>query len=62
MEKSKGLQMKQKLRGFNTTKPALQQILKGLTASKHKRKERSTKTNPKQLRKCQQEHIYRLLL
>ena len=30
MEKSKGLQMKQKLRGFSTTKPALQQILKGL--------------------------------
>ena len=62
MEKSKGLQVKRKLRGFSTTKPALQQILKGLTASKHKRKERTTKTNPKQWRKCQQERIYRLSL
>ena len=58
MEKSKALQTKQKLREFSTTKPVLQQILKGYAASKHKRKERPTKTNPQQLRKCQQEHIY----
>ena len=57
MAKSKALQTKQKLREFSTTKPVLQQIPKGFAASKHKRKERPTKTNPKQLRKCQWEYI-----
>ena len=39
---------KQKLREFNTTKPALQQIPKGTyIASEHKRKGRPTQTNPK---------------
>ena len=56
----KSFMNKQKLREFSTTKPALQQIPKGpYIANKHKRKERPTKTNPKQLRKCLQEHTYR---
>ena len=38
---------KQKLGKFSTTKPALQQILKGLIYSRNKRKEkRSTKSTP----------------
>ena len=37
----------QKLREFNTTKPALQQMLKGLIQSRNTREEkRSTKTTP----------------
>jgi len=45
---------KQKLREFSTTKPALQQISKGpYIVRKHKRKERPTKTTPKQPIKCQ---------
>ena len=45
---------KQKLREFSTTKPALQQIPKGpYIARKHKRKERPTKTTPKESGKCQ---------
>ena len=43
---------KQKLREFSTTKPASQQMLKGLnTVKKYKRIKRSKKINPKQLRK-----------
>ena len=42
---------KQKLREFSTTKPALQQILKGLRQSKYKRRKKIYKINPKQLRK-----------
>ena len=42
---------KQKLREFSTTKPALQQMLKGLTVKKYKRRKRIYKINPKQLRK-----------
>ena len=38
---------KQKLREFSTTKPALQQMLKGLIQSGNRRK-RSIKSNPKQ--------------
>ena len=50
---------KEKLREFSTTIPALQQVLKGLTYPVNgKRKERHTKTNPKQSRKCQKEHMY----
>ena len=41
---------KQKLREFTTTKPALQQMLKGLIQSRYKRRKRSTKSNPNQLR------------
>ena len=42
---------KQKLREFSTTKPALQQMLKGTSLSgKHKRRKGPTKTNTKQLR------------
>ena len=42
---------KQKLREFSTTRLVLQQILKGLTLTGlTKRKERPTKTNPKQSR------------
>ena len=38
---------KQKLREFSTTKPALQQMLKGLTQSRNTSEEkRSTKSNP----------------
>ena len=45
---------KQKLRQFSTTKPALQQMLKGLTQSKNTREEKKIyKINPKQLRKWQ---------
>ena len=49
---------KQKLREFSTTKPALMTYI----GNKHKRKERLTKTSPKQLRKCQWEHMYQHLL
>ena len=42
---------KQKLREFSTTKQDLQQMLKELLGMKHKRRKRSTITNPKQLRK-----------
>ena len=43
---------KQKLREFNTTKPALLTNAKETSLSgKHKRRKRPTKTNPKQLRK-----------
>ena len=42
---------KQKLREFSTTKPALQQMLKGLTVKKYKRRKRIYKINPKQSRK-----------
>ena len=39
---------KQKLREFSTTKPALQQMLKGLIQSRNTREEkRSTKSTPK---------------
>ena len=44
---------KEKLREFNNTKPALQQMLKEPSLGrKHKRKERPIKTTTKQLRKC----------
>ena len=43
---------KQKLREFSTTKPALQHMFKGHIVKKYKRRKRSTKSNPKQLRKC----------
>ena len=46
-------EIKQKLRGFSTTKPALQQMLKELSFSKWEtqEKKRTYQTNPKQLRK-----------
>ena len=43
----------QKLREFNTTKPALQQMLKGLIWSRNMRRKKMYKINPKQLRKWQ---------
>ena len=51
---------KQKLTAFSTTKPALQQKLKGLTyiVKKYNRRKKIYKINPKQLRKWQLEHIY----
>ena len=46
---------KQKLREFSTTKPALQQMLRGLKKflvfKKYKRRKEIYKINPKQLRK-----------
>ena len=42
---------KSKLREFSITKPALQQMLKGLTQSRNTREEKIYKSNPKQLRK-----------
>ena len=45
---------KQNLREFNTTKPALQQMLKGLIYSQEiQEKKKVYKINPKQLRKWQ---------
>ena len=45
---------KQKLREFSTTKSALTTNVKGTyIVKKYKRRKRSTKTNPKQLRKWQ---------
>ena len=44
---------KQRLREFSTTKLILQHTEGTYIASKHTRKERPTKTNPKQSRKCQ---------
>ena len=47
MVKSKALQTKQKLREFSTTKPALQQILKGLIQLRNTTEEKvSTKSTP----------------
>jgi len=49
-EEMKNLTDNQKLRELTSTKPALQQILKGTSLDrKHKRKKRPTKSNPKQL-------------
>ena len=48
---------KQKLREFSTIKPALQQMLNGLIQSRNRRK-KIYKSNPEQLKKWQQEHIY----
>ena len=42
---------KQKLREFTTTKPALQQMLKGLNSQEIQEKKKIYKINPKQLRK-----------
>ena len=44
---------KQKLREFSTTKPALQQMLKGLIQSRIQQKKKIYKINTKQLRKWQ---------
>ena len=59
--KIKSFSDKQKLTEFSTTKPALQQMLKGLIQSRNTREEKKKKIykiNPKQLRKWQQEQIY----
>ena len=46
-EEIKSFSDKQKLREFSTTKPALQQMLKGLTQSRNTREDkRSTKSTP----------------
>ena len=42
---------KQKLREFSTTKPALQQMLKGLTQSKHTREEKYLQSQPQTIKK-----------
>ncbi|MCF7640610.1 hypothetical protein KZ488_24590, partial [Escherichia coli] len=42
----KNFSEKQKLREFSTTKPALQQMLKGLIYSRNTRKKTSTKSTP----------------
>ena len=43
---------KQKLREFSTTKPVLQQILKGISLGrKHKRRKRPTESKPKTIKK-----------
>ena len=44
---------KQELREFSTTKPALQQMLKGLIWSRNTRRKKIYKINPKQLRQWQ---------
>ena len=45
--RNKNFSDKQKLREFSTIKPALQQMLKGLTQSRNTREEkRSTKSTP----------------
>ena len=48
---------KQKLREFSVTKPALQQMLKGLIQSKNTEKKKDLQNQP-QTRKWQQEHTY----
>ena len=53
---------KQKLKRIQHHQTSLATSTKGTyIASKHKRKERPTETNPKQSRKCQEEHMYQLL-
>ena len=43
---------KQKLREFSTTKPVLQQMLKGISLGrKHKRRKRPTESKPKTIKK-----------
>ena len=54
----KNFSNKQKIREFSTTKPALQQMLQGLYSQEIQEKKKIYKTNPKQLRKQQWEHIY----
>ena len=50
---------KQKLKRIQHHQTSLATNTKGTyIASKYKRKERPTKTNPKQSRKCQEEHMY----
>ena len=57
---------KQKLGEFSTTKPALQQMLKGLIQSRNTREEnkigrerkRPAQTNPKQLIKWEKKHTF----
>ena len=49
----KSLSDKQELREFSTTKPALQQMLKGLIQSRNTRERKIYQINPKQLRKWQ---------
>ena len=42
---------KQKLREFSTTKPALQQMLKGLIQSRHTREEKDLQNQPQAIKK-----------
>ena len=44
---------KQKLREFNTTKPVLQQMLKGLILSRNTREEKDLQNQPQTIRKWQ---------
>ena len=49
---------KQKLRELSTTKPALQQMLKELLYTKHKRRKRPTENKPPKIKKMQSGHTY----
>ena len=49
---------KQKLREFSTTKPALQQMLKGLVQSRNTREEKDLQNQPKIIKKMAIEHVY----
>ena len=47
----KSFSHKQNLREFNTTKPALQQMLKGLIQSRNTREERDLQNQPQTIKK-----------
>ena len=47
----KSFSHKQNLREFNTTKPALQQMLKGLTQSRNTREKRDLQNQPQTIKK-----------
>ena len=51
MEKLKAFQTSQKLRKFNTTKPALQQMLKELIQSRNTREEKDLQNQPQTTKK-----------
>ena len=53
---------KQKLREFSTSKPALQQMLKGLIQSRNMGEEKRSTNLPQTIKKISQEHIYQYLL
>ena len=49
---------KQKLREFSTTKPALQQMLKGLIQLRNTREEKDLQNQALTIKKMAKEHIY----
>ena len=62
MEKSKTLQTSKIEENLEPPNQLYNNTKGAYIGNKHKRKERLTKTSPKQLRKCQWEQMYQYLL